>query len=185
MSLSQPNPRPTITVNDLTLEYESVRALSNVTTAVGDGRILGIVGESGSGKSTLARAILGLLPEAARITGGEILFDGMDLSHKSASQLRDLRGQRITYVSQDPLRALTPTLTIGDQMTDIQYRSGIGSSEKRTRAIAILERVGMPDPERRLSMYPHELSGGQRQRVSIVLHAVRDAPPGRGRQPVR
>jgi ABC-type glutathione transport system ATPase component len=169
MSLSQPNPRPTITVNDLTLEYESVRALSNVTTAVGDGRILGIVGESGSGKSTLARAILGLLPEAARITGGEILFDGMDLSHKSASQLRDLRGQRITYVSQDPLRALTPTLTIGDQMTDIQYRSGIGSSEKRTRAIAILERVGMPDPERRLSMYPHELSGGQRQRVSIAM----------------
>ena len=169
MSTIQPNPSATIAVNGLTLQYGSIKALSNVTTAVGKGRILGIVGESGSGKSTLARAILGLLPESARVTEGEIIFDGMDLSHMSLSQLRAIRGQRITYVSQDPLRALTPTLTIGDQMTDIQYRSGIGRAEERSRALAILERVGMPDPERRLRMYPHELSGGQRQRVSIAM----------------
>ena len=169
MPLSRTNPNATIVVNDLTLRYGSITALSNVTTTVGKGRILGIVGESGSGKSTLARAILGLLPDVARITGGEILFDGADLSQMPADRLRGIRGQRITYVSQDPLRALTPTLTIGDQMTDIQYRSDIGTSEKRARAVAILERVGMPDPERRLTMYPHELSGGQRQRVSIAM----------------
>jgi peptide/nickel transport system ATP-binding protein len=159
----------TIAVKNLTLRYGPITALSNVTTMVGRGRILGIVGESGSGKSTLAKAILGLLPGAAQITDGEILFDGMDLSKTSSDELRALRGQRITYISQDPLRALTPTLTVGDQMTDIQYRSGINHSEKRTRAIAILDRVGMPDPERRLDMYPHELSGGQRQRVSIAM----------------
>ncbi len=169
MATAALNPDVMIAVNDLTLHYGPVIALSNVTTAVGKGRILGIVGESGSGKSTLARAILGLLPDAAEITGGEILFDGKDLSRLPADQLRDIRGQRITYISQDPLRALTPTLTIGDQMVDIQYRSGLSRSEKRGRSVAMLERVGMPDPKRRLDMYPHELSGGQRQRVSIAM----------------
>ena len=169
MTTQSPNQTAAITVSNLTLQYGMVKALSNVTARIGKSRILGIVGESGSGKSTLARAILGLLPDSARITGGEILFDGVDLSRLSKDQLREIRGQRITYISQDPLRALTPTLKIGQQMTDIQYRSGLSGAEKRARAIAMLDRVGMPDPERRFAMYPHQLSGGQRQRVSIAM----------------
>lgn len=169
METTQPVKEPTVTVNDLTLRYGKFEALSNVSIEIGRGRILGIVGESGSGKSTMAKAILGLLPLSADITNGEILFDGLDLSRVSVEILREIRGQRITYISQDPQRALTPTLTIGDQMTDIQYRSGLSTSEKQECAVAMLERVGMPDPEHRLGMYPHELSGGQRQRVSIAM----------------
>ncbi|MEQ9490418.1 MAG: ABC transporter ATP-binding protein [Alphaproteobacteria bacterium] len=169
MEACEPRAEPTVTVKGLTLRYGGFEALSNVSMEIGRGRILGIVGESGSGKSTMAKAILGLLPSSATITEGEILFDKQDLSRISADALRDIRGQRITYISQDPLRALTPTLTIGDQMTDIQYRSGLSMSEKKKRAVAMLDRVGMPDPEQRLGMYPHELSGGQRQRVSIAM----------------
>lgn len=162
-------PDVTIAVDNLTLQYGPIKALSNVSLDIGKGRIMGIVGESGSGKSTLAKAILGLSAGAAKITSGQILFDGVDLSRQSAKVMRDIRGVRITYISQDPLRALTPTLTIGDQMTDIQYRTSDAMSEKRKNAVAMLKRVGMPDPERRLDMYPHELSGGQRQRVSIAM----------------
>ena len=169
MTARQTSPDATISVENLILKYGSVKALSNVSLRIGKGRILGIVGESGSGKSTLARAILGLLPDAASITSGQILFDGIDLSNLSAQQMRAIRGERITYVSQDPLRALTPTLTVGEQMKDIQFRSGKSNSQKRLTAIAMLKRVGMPEPERRADMYPHELSGGQRQRVSIAM----------------
>lgn len=159
----------TITVDNLSINYGTVTALADVSLRIEKGRILGIVGESGSGKSTLARAILGLQPEAAKITSGQILFQGMDLSKLPNDQMRSIRGDRITYISQDPLRALTPTLTIGDQMKDVQYRLDLSAAEKRQKSIAMLERVGMPDPERRLKMYPHELSGGQRQRVSIAM----------------
>ena len=158
-----------VTVDNLTLDYGPVRTLSEVSLRIGKGRILGIVGESGSGKSTLARAILGLQPDAAQIRSGRILFDGMDLSTLPADQMRSLRGERITYISQDPLRALTPTLIVGEQMKDIQFRSGKPVAAKRQAALAMLRRVNMPDPERRLDMYPHELSGGQRQRVSIAM----------------
>lgn len=159
----------TLTVDNLTLNYGSVRALSKISLQIGKGRIMGIVGESGSGKSTLVRAVLGLIPDTAEVVCGQILFDGMDLARLSDQQMRAIRGCRISYISQDPLRALTPTLTIGNQMSDIQFRSADSMKKKRQSAIAILKRVGMPDPEHRLGMYPHQLSGGQRQRVSIAM----------------
>lgn len=173
-SLAQPN-EIVLAVEDLSLRYGPVPTLQDVTLSVSRGGITGIVGESGSGKSTLARSILGLLPGSAKITDGQILFGGEDLLKLPPERLRQIRGQRITYVSQDPLRALTPTLTIGQQMTDVLYRSGLSSEEKRQKAIASLDRVNMPDAARRLEMYPHELSGGQRQRVSIAM-AVMMAP---------
>ena len=156
-------------VENLTLAYGPFTALDDVSLAIKKGRIMGVVGESGSGKSTLARAILGLLPDAANITSGRILFDDADLARLPPHKMRALRGDRISYISQDPLRALTPTLNIGAQMIDIQYRSKASSEEKRHKALAMLRRVEMPNPERRLDMYPHELSGGQRQRVSIAM----------------
>ena len=158
-----------IAIENLSLSYGSVQALNDVSFDIGRGRITGVVGESGSGKSTLARAVLRLLPDSAKITQGRIMFDGEDLLGLSEGAMRDLRGARITYISQDPLRALTPTLTVGQHMTDIQFRDKASMVKKRMRAIEMLEHVGMPEPERRISMYPHQLSGGQRQRVAIAM----------------
>ncbi len=160
---------PTLQVNNLCLSYGPVQALSNVNMEIGNGRIMGVVGESGSGKSTLARAALGLTPAFAKVTQGNIMFGKLDMAHLDAAQWRDVRGTQITYISQDPLRVLTPTLTIGDLMTDIQYRSGDSISVKRSKAVSVLHRVGIPEPEKRMNMYPHEMSGGQRQRISIAM----------------
>ena len=156
-------------IDGLSLRYGPVPALRDISFDVGRGRITGVVGESGSGKSTLARAILRLLPEYARVSRGRIVFAGQDLLTLSEPAMRSLRGARITYIAQDPLRALTPTLTIGQHMLDIQFRDDSSVRDKRERAVHMLERVEMPEPRRRLDMYPHQLSGGQRQRVAIAM----------------
>ncbi|TDJ35886.1 MAG: ABC transporter ATP-binding protein [Gammaproteobacteria bacterium] len=156
-------------VRGLTVEYGGQPATKSVDMTIEKGRIVGVVGESGSGKSTLISAVIGLLPNSARITEGSILFGGHDLVHLEPKGFRDLRGRRISMVSQDPLSALNPVLTIGEHLMDIQFRESIKTSEKRNRAIEALKAVHMPDPESRLSMYPHELSGGQKQRVSIAM----------------
>ena len=156
-------------VCNLTIQYGNLPALKSVEFNVGNGRIVGIVGESGSGKSTLASALIGLLPNSARIADGNILFGGQDLTKISPEGFRDIRGNLISVVSQDTLSALNPVLTIGEHLLDIQFREKINVTEKRKRAIEALKSVHMPDPEERLSMYPHELSGGQKQRVSIAM----------------
>lgn len=156
-------------IRDLTVSYGEVPAIKSIDLGVGNGRIVGVVGESGSGKSTLVSALIGLLSQGANITGGQILFGGKDLTKITPHDFRNIRGHQISMVSQDALSALNPVLTIGDHLMDIQFREQIGNAEKRERAIAALESVHMPDPEARLSMYPHELSGGQKQRVSIAM----------------
>ena len=160
---------PLLEVVDLALSYGETPALRAVSFRVGRGQVVGIVGESGSGKSSVGAAILRLLPPAARIMGGRILFDGRDLLLLSQREMRALRGARISFISQDPLRALIPTLSIGRQLTDVQFRNRAGASQKRRFAAEMLDKVGMPDPEQRLRAYPHQLSGGQRQRVSIAM----------------
>ena len=156
-------------IDGLSLRYGPVPALRDLSFDVGRGRITGVVGESGSGKSTVARAILRLLPENARVSQGRIVFAGEDLLTLSEPAMRSLRGARITYIAQDPLRALIPTLSVGQHMTDIQFRDDASVRDKRERAVRMLERVEMPEPRRRLDMYPHQLSGGQRQRVAIAM----------------
>jgi ABC-type glutathione transport system ATPase component len=160
---------PLISIENLSVCYGPLPALDGVSFDIGRRRIVGVVGESGSGKSTLARAVLRLLPNAARIPQGRIIFDGRDLLALPEKTMRGLRGSRMTYISQDPLRALTPTLTVGQHMTDIQFRDKTSMREKRARAVHMLERVGMPEPQKRLAMHPHQLSGGQRQRVAIAM----------------
>ncbi len=148
----------------------TVHALRGVNLAVPRGSIVGIVGESGSGKSTLSLAAIGLLPENAVIRGGRILFDGADVLRMSKAQLRDLRGRRMSMVFQDPMTSLNPVLSIGSQMTDIQYRDrALGTADKRRKAVAALRRVGIPDAEQRFDRYPHEFSGGMRQRIAIAM----------------
>jgi len=156
-------------ITDLAVCYGDVPAVRSISFDVGRGRVVGVVGESGSGKSTLGATILRLLPPGARITSGRVLFDGQDLLSLSQKSMRALRGARISFVSQDPLRALIPTLTIGQQMTDIQFRDAVSHREKRRHAVETLAKVGVLDPTQRMRSYPHELSGGQRQRVSIAM----------------
>ncbi len=160
---------PAIKVRGLTVEFNGVPALTSVDLNISKGHIVGIVGESGSGKSTLASALIGLLPNSARITSGQIFFDDQENTPATPEFLGELRGHFLSMVSQDTLSALNPVLTIGEHLIDIQFRENISLAEKRQRSIAALESVHMPDPEARLSMYPHELSGGQKQRVSIAM----------------
>ena len=160
---------PVIEIRGLTIEFNGVPAVKSVDLNISKGHIVGIVGESGSGKSTLASALIGLLPNSARVTSGKILFDDQEITSATPDVLRELRGQRISMVSQDTLSALNPVLTIGEHLIDIQFRETISLAETRRRSIAALESVHMPDPEARMSMYPHELSGGQKQRVSIAM----------------
>ena len=165
----KPTMLPAIKVRGLTVEFNGVPAVKSVDLNISRGHIVGIVGESGSGKSTLASALIGLLPNSARITSGQIFFDDKVNTPATPEILRELRGHFISMVSQDTLSALNPVLTIGEHLIDIQFRENISLAEKKQRSIAALESVHMPDPEARMSMYPHELSGGQKQRVSIAM----------------
>ena len=126
-------------------------------------------GESGSGKSTLISSVIGLLPAIAKICAGSITFSGKEITHLDANAFRTLRGTEMSMVSQDPLSALNPVLTLEQHFADIQYRLNISAKDKRSRAIEALEAVHMPNAEARLSMYPHQLSGGQKQRVCIAM----------------
>lgn len=160
---------PLLRIEDLSLSYGLLPVLHAVSFEVGRGQVVGLIGESGSGKSTVASAILRLLPPQARITSGRIVFDGTDLASRSERHMRGLRGTRLSLISQDPLRALVPTLSIGRQMHEIQFRQDADAREKRRRSIEMLERVGIPQPSRQIDSYPGELSGGQRQRVLIAM----------------
>ena len=163
-------------VRGLSIDFHTpggrVHALRNVDLTVPRGEIVGLVGESGCGKTTLISAVIRLLAGNAEIRAGEITFDGRDLLQLDEGELRRLRGERIAMVFQDPMSALNPVLPIATQAIDIQYRTGLGKAEKRRRAINMLRRVGIPDPERRIDRYPHEFSGGMRQRICIALALI-------------
>ena len=166
-------PDHVLEIRDLSVDFATprgrVHALRHASLAVARNRIVGVVGESGSGKTTLVLAALALLPDTALVTGGDVIFEGRSLLTLAERDLRELRGQRLAAVFQDPMSALNPVLSIRTQMTDIQYREPIGARAKRARALAMLQRVGIPDPESRIDDYPHQLSGGMRQRVAIAM----------------
>ena len=143
-----------------------VRAVEDVSLRIAAGETLGIVGESGSGKSTLALSILRLLPPAARIPSGRMLFEGEDLLQKSDAEMRRVRGKRIAMILQDPMASLNPLFTIGDQVAEpIRVHEGATRASAWARARDLLKSVRIPSPQARLSQYPHEMSGGMRQRI--------------------
>ena len=158
-----------INIKDLSINFGIASAVKKADMIIKQGQIMGLVGESGSGKSTLANAIIGLLPHAANIIGGTMDFEGRDMLKFTKNQWQELRGSEISYVSQDPMSALNPTLRIGQQMVDIQYGSDDTNEVKLKCALDALEQVRMPNSKSRLDMYPHELSGGQKQRVCIAM----------------
>jgi len=161
------------------------RVLDKVNFAMDRGEIMGLVGESGCGKTTLARAIPGVLPQnAARISAGEVLFEGQDLLRKGPATLEaEIRGRRITFVPQDPFTSFNPVFTIGAQIEELMKWKSAASKpgtrfrfygprrrrEDRARVMELLRTVQLPDPASILRKYPHEVSGGQRQRLMIAM----------------
>lgn len=161
-------------VRGLTVEFATrrgvVRAVEDLSLTIGEGEVLGVVGESGAGKSLTGTAVLGLLEPPARIGAGEIWLGGERIDHLPPARLRRLRGRHMGAIFQDPLTALDPLFTVGDQLEEtIRAHLPASRAEARARAVALLAETGVPAPERRMDQYPHQLSGGLRQRVVIAL----------------
>lgn len=148
-----------------------VHAVNGISYAVSKGETVAIVGESGSGKSVGVMSLIRLIPDPpGKVVEGEVLFDGQDLLQLSEDELREIRGNRIAMIFQDPMTSLNPVLTIGRQITEaIQLHMGLNSADSRQRAIKLLELVGIPGAGQRLDDYPHQFSGGMRQRVMIAM----------------
>lgn len=148
-------------------------AARDVSFAVGPGEIVCLVGESGSGKSAIAHAVMGLLPDALRATGGQVLLQGEDLLQASESRLRELRCTRMSMVFQEPMTALNPVFTCGDQIDEVlRTHTDLSAQQRRERVLDIIRKVRLPDPQRMVDSYPHQLSGGQRQRIMIAMALV-------------
>jgi peptide/nickel transport system ATP-binding protein len=147
-----------------------LKAVDGVSFDVARGKVMGLVGESGSGKSVTGFSIMGLVDPPGRVVGGEILFDGVDLTRLAPEKMRALRGRRIAMIFQDPMMTLNPVLRIDTQMIEaIQAHEPASKAEARARARDALGRVGIASPDERLGAYPHQFSGGMRQRVAIAI----------------
>jgi oligopeptide/dipeptide ABC transporter ATP-binding protein len=163
-----------LSVRNLRTSFRSdsgiVHAVDNVSFHVKRGEALALVGESGCGKSVTAMSIMGLVQQPGKVTGGQILFKGRDLVKLSDRQMRQIRGNDIAMVFQEPMTSLNPVFKIGDQVAEsIRIHKGLSKKEAWKRAGEMLELVAIPDPVKRLDDYPHQLSGGMRQRVMIAI----------------
>ena len=147
------------------------KAVDNVSIPIAPGQTLGLVGESGCGKSVTAHSIMRLIPQPpGKIVEGKILFDGMDLVKATEKQMRQIRGNRISMVFQEPMTSLNPVFTVGDQVSEvIELHTKLSKKELKNRVIEMFKLVGIPDPEKRPHEYPHQMSGGMRQRVMIAM----------------
>jgi dipeptide transport system ATP-binding protein len=161
-------------IRNLTVEFAtasgSFRAVDGVDVTVDRGEILAIVGESGSGKSVSMLALMGLLPWTATITADVMAFDGRDLRALAARQRRDLIGKDMAMIFQEPMSSLNPCFSVGFQIKEaLRQHLGLDRRERTARAIELLAQVGIPAPEKRLNVFPHQLSGGMNQRVMIAM----------------
>jgi oligopeptide/dipeptide ABC transporter ATP-binding protein len=173
------SPRPLLEVEGLTVTFPTdagpVRAVSDVWFHVKEGETLAVVGESGSGKSVTGLSLMGLHPKSTRIEGS-VRFEGRELLGLKENAWRALRGRDIAMIFQDPMTAMNPVFTVGDQIVEmLREHAEITKAAAKTRAIELLELVGVPQPARRFDQYPHEFSGGMRQRAMIAL-AIANQP---------
>jgi peptide/nickel transport system ATP-binding protein len=171
---------PILDIKNLTVELpkgaDRKNAVENVSFSVFPGEIVCVVGESGSGKSVSSHAVMGLLPKGQlKATGGEILLQGEDVLQASGSRLRALRGTRMSMIFQEPMTALNPVVTCGEQIDEVlRIHTDLGATERKEKVLAVMESVRLPDPEKMYDAYPHQLSGGQRQRIMIAQALVLD-----------
>ena len=166
-------------VNDLEVKFGlrlgDLTAINGISFNLDKGERMGLVGESGAGKSVTGFAIINLISKPGFISGGRVMFNGRDLTTLSAEEMREIRGNQISMIFQDPMMTLNPVLTIGTQMVEtlLAHRS-ITRAEAKAIALEKLKKVQIPSPEKRLAQYPHEFSGGMRQRIVIAIALITD-----------
>jgi dipeptide transport system ATP-binding protein len=165
---------PLLEIENLVVEFQTAsgpfRAVDGVSLAVSEREVLAIVGESGSGKSVSMLAVMGLLPWTAKVSAEKMTFQGRDLLALSPAQRREIIGKDMAMIFQEPMASLNPCFTVGFQIEEVlKEHLGLDRKARRARAIELLRLVGIPDPEQRLSSYPHQMSGGQCQRVMIAM----------------
>jgi peptide/nickel transport system ATP-binding protein/oligopeptide transport system ATP-binding protein len=172
------NTKEILVLDDLCMNFHTDRgvlpAVSHVSIKLNKGQVLGFVGESGCGKSMTALSIMRLLPEPpASIDGGRIMFDGRDLADCSEKEMRQIRGKDIAMIFQEPMTSLNPVVTVGKQIMEaIRVHEQVSKAEAEKRAIEMIEKVGIPMPEKVFRSCPHQLSGGMRQRIMIAMALV-------------
>jgi oligopeptide/dipeptide ABC transporter ATP-binding protein len=167
-------PSALLEISDLSIGFADARgillAADQVSFQISTNQTLGLLGESGCGKSVTLRSILGLVPYPGEVIAGQILWEGRDLRGFSRQELEKVRGKEISMIFQDPTSCLNPVFTVGSQLTEtLQIKLGMPARAAHTRAVELLDHVGIPSPEQRLDLYPHQLSGGMRQRVMIAI----------------
>lgn len=174
--LSHPSSEPLLVVEDLTVTItsrdgaRSLTVIDSVNFTLERGRTLGIIGESGCGKSSTVMSVVRLLPASARFRSGKILFAGQSLLDLSAEEMRRMRGTRLSLIMQDPMVALDPLFTVGDQLAEmLKLHFNLRGADLRARQIELLEAVNIPSAEARLSQYPHQMSGGMLQRIVTAI----------------
>jgi oligopeptide/dipeptide ABC transporter ATP-binding protein len=165
---------PLLEIRDLTVTFPmrrgGLRAVDAVSLSIAKGTTLGLVGESGCGKTMTALACLGLVPEPGRVTAGEVLFEGRDLTRLREDEMAPLRGNRIAMIFQEPMTSLNPVMAVGDQIAEVfRIHRALPKAQARAAAVEMLARVRIGDPARRARDYPHQLSGGMRQRAMIAM----------------
>src|ERR1051325_8296300 len=168
-------PGALLAIEDLRVVFHGDRgrrtvAVDGVALSLARGSTLGLVGESGCGKSVTSLAVMGLLPKATSEVSGAVTFDGVALLDLPDRELRDLRGDRLAMIFQEPMTSLNPSYSIGEQIIEVLVRHrGLSEAQARDKAIALLKRAGIPSPAERIDDYPHKLSGGMRQRAMIAI----------------
>ncbi|WP_235736453.1 ABC transporter ATP-binding protein [Nocardioides alcanivorans] len=173
--MSTESKTPIVVVDNLRTVFHTargdVRAVDGVSFTLKPGETLGLVGESGSGKSVLGRTVMGLISNDARTTvSGKVVLDGVDVHSVKGKERRKLWGPRVAMVFQDPMTSLNPVKRIGTHITEaLRYHLNVNRKDAEERAIELLKQVGIPEPKRRMTQYPHEMSGGMRQRVVIAM----------------
>jgi len=171
---------PLLDIQHLTVVFDrpasTLKAVDDLSLTIQPGETLGLVGESGSGKSVTALAVLRLLQHPGKVTAGHVFFEGRDLLQLSESEMRAVRGGRISLIFQEPMTALNPTIRVGDQIAEALTSHGVEKEDARHRVVELLEAVRITDAAKRARDYPHQLSGGMRQRVMIAI-ALACRPP--------
>jgi len=178
--MEQPNNKKLLEVDDLKVSFFTpvgeVKAVDGISYSLDNGEVMGIVGESGSGKSVEAFALMGILDEPGKVTGGSVQFEGRDILNSSLRDLEQIRGNHISMIFQNPMDSLNPVYTVGNQMTGVlrKHKPEISQAQAKELALEMLHLVGITNPDRRLKQYPYELSGGMCQRVMIAMSLICD-----------